>query len=340
MALRALLVTLAASLAMPASALALPLEQGWDDTGLILVDDDWSGVAGIVGHRGDGLTADVGADPQTIVGDGASTPVDVLADRTSPNTLLAGGIAELELADPAVALQPSETADAPHLVLSFDTMGFAGIKVSYLLRDLDGSEDDALQPVALQYRVGASGDYVNVAAGFVADATTGPELAELVTPVEVALPPEAEGRPLVQVRVVTANAGGSDEWVGVDDIVVAATAADADPPALSLAVRKTLSLTRALRHGVPARVTLDERAAVRLELRIRPRLARRLRLPAAVGAARVEAEPGKTRVPVRFRARARHKLSALQRVRLVLRAVATDTSGNLKGAAARLTLRR
>jgi hypothetical protein len=174
----------------------------------------------------------------------------------------------------------------------------------------------------------------------VADATTGPELAELVTPVEVPLPPEAEGRPLVQVRVVTANAGGSDEWVGVDDIVVAATAADVDPPALSLGVRTTLSLTRALRHGVPARVTLGEREAVRLELRIRPRLARRLRLPAAVGAARVEVEPGRTRVPVRFRARARHKLSALQRVRLVLRAVATDSSGNSKGAAARLTLRR
>jgi hypothetical protein len=52
--------------------------------------------------------------------------------------------------------------------------------VSYNLRDLDGSIDNAVQPVALQYRVGSTGNFTNLPAGFVADATTGPSLATQV----------------------------------------------------------------------------------------------------------------------------------------------------------------
>ena len=51
------------------------------------------------------------------------------------------------------------------------------IRVSYTLRDLDGSVDNAIQPVALQFRVGSTGPFTNVPAGFVPDATTGPSLA-------------------------------------------------------------------------------------------------------------------------------------------------------------------
>ena len=61
-------------------------------------------------------------------------------------------------------------------------------------------------------------------AGYVADATTGPErLATLVTPVAVTLPPAAEDQPELQVRIMTTNAVGNDEWVGVDDIQVTGT---------------------------------------------------------------------------------------------------------------------
>jgi hypothetical protein len=338
--LRTLLASLLAWLALPGSALALPLAQDWRDTGLIVTDDDWSGVTGIVGYRGDELTAETGVDPQAVLGDGAGTPVDVIANRTSPGTLFTGGVAELELADPAVALQPSGTADAPHLVLSFATTGFGAITVSYALRDLDGSDDDAVQPVALQYRVGTSGDYANVPAGFVADATGGPHLEELVTSVEAALPTAAEGRPLVQVRVLTTNADGSDEWVGVDDVVVTGAPVDATPPALSLAVRSPLSLPRTLRLGVPVRVTVDEHATVRLELRLRSRLARRLRLPVVVGVAGAELGAGTTRVVVRMRPRTRWKLAALRRVALGVRARATDAAGNGNTGTAHVVLRR
>src|SRR6185369_6354758 len=56
--------------------------------------------------------------------------------------------------------------------------------------------------------------------GFVADATTGPSLATKVTPVSVTLPAAADNQPLVQVRIITTNAIGNDEWVGIDDLLI------------------------------------------------------------------------------------------------------------------------
>ena len=36
----------------------------------------------------------------------------------------------------------------------------------------------------------------------------------------VILPPDADNQPLVELRIMTTNAVGNDEWVGVDDIFV------------------------------------------------------------------------------------------------------------------------
>ena len=213
-------------------AATLPFMQAWSDTGLISRNDDWAGVAGMVGHRGDGLTAAPGADPRSVVSDGSGTPVDVHANEPDPGAVgLAAGVTEFELPDPVVALQGSATAAAPHLVLSLDTRGRSGVTVRYRLRDIDGSTSNAAQAVALQYRVGASGDFVGVPGGFVADATTGPGAATLVTPVSAVLPAAAENQPLVQLRILTTNAVGQDEWVGVDDIEVEAGGVACVPPA-------------------------------------------------------------------------------------------------------------
>jgi hypothetical protein len=201
----------------------LPFGQDWTDTGLISVDDDWSGVPGVTGYRGDDLTTATGTDPQTITADGSGTPVDVIANQTSPNTLATGGVAEFQLANPVVALQGSGTADAPHLVFTLNTTGFSDIHVSYNLRDIDGSADNAVQPVALQYRLGATGGYTNVPAAFVADASQGPSLSGLVTTVDVFLPAVVSNQPTVQLRVLTTNAVGNDEWIGVDDMSVTGT---------------------------------------------------------------------------------------------------------------------
>jgi VCBS repeat-containing protein len=218
---------------LPASAnttpQSLPFTQNWSNTELITTNDDWSGVPGIVGFLGQDITTAVGADPQTLLGESTlANDVDVIANLASPSTT-AGGVGEFPTSG-VVALQGSGTADAPYLLLTLNTTGQANVHVAYNLRDIDFTTDDAVQPVALQYRVGASGTFTNLPAGFVADATSGPSLDTLVTPVSVTLPAAADNQPLVQVRVITANAGGSDEWVGVDDIAV--TAGGDDAPAV------------------------------------------------------------------------------------------------------------
>ncbi len=199
--------------------------QDWTNTGLITTNDNWANVPSIVGYRGDDLTTATGTDPQTLLAEapGVTAPVvNVIANQTSTaNTT--GGVAEFELTNPVVAFQGSGTADAPNLVIYLDTTGRSNIAISYNLRDVDGTTDNAVQPVALQYRVGSTGNFINVPSGFVADASTGPSLATLVTNVSTVLPIGADNQPLVQVRIITANAVGNDEWIGVDDINISSS---------------------------------------------------------------------------------------------------------------------
>ncbi|HJQ67370.1 MAG TPA: C25 family cysteine peptidase [Blastocatellia bacterium] len=199
----------------------IPFSQDWSSTGLITTDDNWAGVPGIIGFRGDDMTTVTATDPQTILADGSGTPVDVIANQANPNTQATGGVGEFDgIANPTVALQGSGTADAPHLVIHINTTGLSNITVAYQVRDIDGSADNAVQPVALQFRVGASGNYTNIPAGFVADGTTGPSIATAVTNVSAVLPAAANNQPQVFIRIMTTNAVGNDEWVGIDNILI------------------------------------------------------------------------------------------------------------------------
>ena len=202
--------------------------QSWTNTTLIVADDDWSGVPSIVAYRGDDLTTSTGTDPQTILADGSGTPVDVNANQTAPDTFATGGIAEFHIADPTVALNGSGAADAPHIVLYMDSTGRQNVTLSFNARDIDGSADDAAQQLVVQYRVGSTGDFANVSGGYFADVTTG-SAATLVTPVSVVLPAAANNRADLQIRIMTTNAVGNDEHVGIDDIVVASAAASTAP---------------------------------------------------------------------------------------------------------------
>ncbi len=216
----------------------LPFAQDWSTTSFITTSNDWSSVPGILGYRGDALTSSDGADPQLILAPGDTTPLNVAANQTNPNTFTTGGVAEFDtLADPSIALQGSGTADAPHIVINLDTRGWQSVTVEYLLRDLDGSADNAAQQVALHYRVGAGGGFVNVPAAYVADATHGPSLATLTTTVSVTLSASVNNKPLVQLRILTSNAAGSDEWVGIDDIRV--TGAPLPPGSADISVAKS-----------------------------------------------------------------------------------------------------
>lgn len=205
--------------------------QDWTNTGLITTSDDWSGVPAVLGYRGDDVTTVVGADPQTLLGEG-TVVLDVNANQTNPVSFTTGGVTEFELTDPVVALAGSATADAPSLLINLDTSGRYNILVEYNVRDLDSSADNAVQPVALQYRIGNTGNFVNIPEAFIADATTA-NAATQVTPVSVFLPAAADNQPLVQIRMITINATGNDEPVGIDDILVSGGLPP--PPAVSIA---------------------------------------------------------------------------------------------------------
>jgi predicted extracellular nuclease len=209
-------------------AQTLPFSQDWSNNGLITANDDWSGVAGIEGYLGQDITTATGTDPQTLLGTSAlANDLTVLANQTV-TTVANGDVGEFHTTSQAgapgtnstIALQGSGTADAPYVLLYLNTTGQTGINISYNLRDIDCTTDNSIQQVALQYRVGNSGSFTNVPAGYVADATGGPSLCTLVTPLNVALPAAVDNQALVQVRIMSTNAVSNDEWVGVDDISV------------------------------------------------------------------------------------------------------------------------
>ncbi|MBW3593923.1 MAG: hypothetical protein KY396_09540, partial [Actinobacteria bacterium] len=164
-----------------------------------------------------------------------------------------------------------------------------------------------------------------------------------VTTVEVTLPSDAADTPHVELRIVTTNAAGADEWGGVDAVAVTGTPlppADTTPPALSLGAESPQPLVRALRAGVRVKVTLGEPASVRLAVRISRWLAARLELSRVVGTATRAADEGETRMVVRFDRSARRKLATRARVRVTLTAVATDGVGNASRARTKAALVR
>ncbi|MBJ7404606.1 MAG: hypothetical protein JHD07_15425 [Bradyrhizobium sp.] len=191
--------------------------QDWSNTGLITTNDDWSGVASIVGYLGNDVVSATGVDARTATGS-SSGDVDVVANQTN-TAITNGGVAEFQIANPTVALNGSNSADAPNLVIHLDATGRKDVRLSFEARDLDASTDDAAQQINVQYRLGSSGAWTNVPSGYAADVTTG-GAATQVTQFDLLLPDAVNGRSDLQVRILTTNAAGNDEWVGIDDIRV------------------------------------------------------------------------------------------------------------------------
>ncbi len=222
--------------------------QNWSNAGQITTNNDWSGVPSIEGYRGDNLTAATGTDPQTITAGESAGVINAIANQSAPDSLATGGVAEFDgITNFSVALNGSGTADAPYILIYINTTGRTNIQVAYLLRDLDGSADNSTQPVALQYLVGAQSGtsvFTNIAAAFVADASSGPSLATLTTPVSITLPAACENQSLVLLRIMTANAAGNDEWIGIDDISITSSGASG-PPSVNSSVRVGTNPTNA-----------------------------------------------------------------------------------------------
>ena len=204
------------------------LTQNWSNTGLITANDGWNGVPSIVGYLGD-IGSATAADPRTLTG-AALGAVNVIANQSNPSAANApGGVAEFDgIANPTIALNGSGTADAPSLVLYLDATGRQNVTVAFNARDLDASTDNATQQLNVQYRLGGTGGWTNVPGGYFADVTTGGSATQ-VTPVSLVLPAAVNGQAQVEVRIMTTNATGNDEWVGIDDIVVSSAPANGTP---------------------------------------------------------------------------------------------------------------
>lgn len=196
--------------------------QDWTNVGLLTTTDDWSSVNSIMGYRGDDMVSGTGIDPQTVLAEGGNV-IDVNVNQSTPNTFATGGVAEFELANPTVALAGSGTADAPHLVFYMNTLGRTNVRFTYDLRDLESGGDNAVQAVALQYRIGSTGDFTNFAAAFIADATQGPNIAGPDWNVS-ATSGLWDNHAELQFRILTTNAAGNDEWVGIDNISITSDA--------------------------------------------------------------------------------------------------------------------
>lgn len=205
-------------------------QQDWSNAALITANDDWSGVPSIIGFRGDGLAGASGVDPQTIVA--IDSVVDINANQTNPVTFNTGGVTEFALANPVVAVAGSATARGPSIVIHLNTTNRYNLTAEYTLRDIDTSTDNSVQQVALQYRIGTTGNFTNIPAGYVADASAGPSLT-LDTPMVVSLPAALENQPQVQLRILTSDAVGNDEPIGIDDLLIYGE--PPPPPAVTIA---------------------------------------------------------------------------------------------------------
>lgn len=196
------------------------LVQDWTNLNLITIDDNWSNVPSIMGYRGDDANGGTGLNPETVLADYSSI-IDVNANRSDPNIFATGGVTEFDgIANPVVALLGSGTADFPNLVLHLNGTGCvdpAKFVVSFTARDIESSTDDAIQQIAVQYRIGPTGNYTNLHSGYISDATDG-GVAVRNSFINSSLPDDAKGAPQVYVRIMTANAAGNDEWVGIDNI--------------------------------------------------------------------------------------------------------------------------
>lgn len=199
------------------------LTQDWSNSSLLSSSDNWSGVASIRGFSDIAGADGVGTDPTTLTGE--SQDLDISANvlkspsKYNPNGGDKGGVAEFQDFG-IVALGGGHHADAPNLVFYLDTTDVgAPVTVDFDVQDLDSSGHDSVQQLNVQYRIGEVGNWINVDGGYFGDVTQ--PNATPTTHVSVTLPLAALGHEQVQVRIMTTNAAGRDEWIGIDNIVIA-----------------------------------------------------------------------------------------------------------------------
>lgn len=199
--------------------------------GLITSNDNWSAVPSVEGYCGSGLTSTFGIDPQTVVT--AEFPSSTLpttssscvaANKGNPSAFNAGGIAEFDGGTYlAFGLQGNVSSRAPYMVFYLNTTGRSNIGVSFDATDIDSGSNNSVSQIAVQYRVGGTGNFTNLPAGFIADATDA-GVAGRKTSKNLVLPAAADNRAQVQIRIITTDAAAPDstsspdEWIGINNV--------------------------------------------------------------------------------------------------------------------------
>lgn len=129
-----------------------------------------------------------------------------------------------------ISLLASGSQAAGAIVVAIDTTGLQSIQVNWLARTIlqQTARDNS---IALQYRVGTSGDFINVGTTTIYSSqsqTAGSVSGNLTE----TLPSDADNKAVVQVRWVyweSNGASGSRDRVGIDDISITGTN-DTTPP--------------------------------------------------------------------------------------------------------------
>ena len=209
----------------------------------ITTNNDWSAIPSVEGFCGSGLTdGTAGIDPRTIKGteypnnalpqpSGSRIDPCVNADKGNPSAFNGSGITEFDRprSDSHLGIGfQGNVQNNPYLVFYLNTTGQNYVRMSYDIIDIDEGNNSSYSQMALQYRVGETGDFINLPDGYAADPTDGPNLEGRVTKISATLPPEALNQPKVQVRILhtfASSAPGSNtqtpnEWVGVNNIII------------------------------------------------------------------------------------------------------------------------
>ncbi|MBN8920273.1 MAG: Hint domain-containing protein [Rhizobiales bacterium] len=199
------------------------LVQNWSQASLLSGADDWSGVPSIQGFSNVQFGSGVGTDARAFVFDSVNadiaTNIFTSPSQFSTETGTNGGVAEFQDFG-IVGLGAGGAASVPNLVLYLDTTDMsAPVTLNFDVQDLDSTSNDAVQQLNVQYRIGDTGNWTNLPDGYFADVTQ-PD-ATPTTHVSLTLPTDVLGHAQLQVRIMTADANGNDEWIGIDNIVVA-----------------------------------------------------------------------------------------------------------------------
>lgn len=198
------------------------LTQNWSST-LITSSDNWSGSPSIQGFSDIQFADGTGTDPRAFLGESEDPDVSANVMFTpsmfDPDEPDQGGVAEFQDWG-MVALAGGADADAPNLVIYLDTTDVTSpVTLDFVAKDLDGNSHDTQQQLNVQYRIGDTGLWTNLDGGYFADVTLKGDTPD--TQVHLTLPPDVLGHDKVQIRIMTTDATGQDEWVGIDNIVIA-----------------------------------------------------------------------------------------------------------------------